>query len=194
VRQQLLKPSDVDWPTKLNNRLGSEAPRELAYLGPRTLLSLKKTSLFCSRQTPGSVILRAHDATRHLRERGLLVVSGFHSQIEKDCLTLLLRGRQPIIICVARALKSMRIPSVCRDAFNAGRILFVSPFSDRPTRVTIGSAVRRNEVVAALADEAYVFHLEGSEKTEMILTKLRLWGVPIHCGQPADDLLPASCS
>ena len=35
---------------------------------------------------------------------------------------------------------------------------------------------------------------EGSEKTEMILTKLRLWGVPIHCGQPADDLLPASCS
>lgn len=53
----------------------------------------------------------------------------------------------------------MRIPTECRTAFDAGRVLFLSPFTKQPKRVTKDSALRRNEVVAALADEAYIAHM-----------------------------------
>jgi len=64
------------------------------------------------------------------------VISGFHSPIEQECLRILLRGAQPIVICPARTLDAMRIPTECRAAFAAGRVLFLSPFSHKPKRVT----------------------------------------------------------
>jgi predicted Rossmann fold nucleotide-binding protein DprA/Smf involved in DNA uptake len=135
--------------------------------------------LFCSAQTPGGAILRVHDAARRMRDEGTTVISGFHSPIERECLKILLRGNQPIIICPGRAIDALRIPADCRAAFNAGRVLFLSPFTKRPRRVTKESALRRNEVVAALADEAYVAHVEIGGKTDQIVRKLTDWNVPI---------------
>jgi hypothetical protein len=114
-----------------------------------------------------------------MRDEGRTVISGFHSPIEKECLTILLRGEQPIIICPGRAIETMRIPAECRRAFDAGRILFLSPFAEQPGRVTKESAFRRNEVVAALADEAYVAHVEPGSHTEAIVTMLKAWNVPL---------------
>ena len=103
-----------------------------ADLGPVALLAARKTALFCSSQTPGDAILRAHDTARQLRDEGITVVSGFHSPIEKECLRILLRGKQPIIICQARAIERMRIPPECRAAFEADRLLLLSPFVQQP--------------------------------------------------------------
>jgi predicted Rossmann fold nucleotide-binding protein DprA/Smf involved in DNA uptake len=114
-----------------------------------------------------------------MRDEGTTVISGFHSPIEKECLKILLRGKQPIIICPGRAIESMRVPADCRAAFDAGRILFLSPFTKQPRRVTKVSALRRNEVVAALADEAYVAHMESGGKTDRIVKKLIGWEVPL---------------
>ena len=90
-----------------------------------------------------------------------------------------MRGRQPLIICPGRAVDSLRIRSGCRTAFDAGRILFLSPFSAKPRRVTRKSALRRNQVVAALADEVYVPHIESGGNTDRIVRKLNEWKVPI---------------
>jgi len=88
-----------------------------------------------------------------------------------------LRGNQPIIVCPARAIEGMRIPTECRAAFEAGRLLFLSPFTKRPRRVTQGSALRRNEVVAALADEVFIAHITPGGRTELMAEMLRCWGV-----------------
>ncbi len=114
-----------------------------------------------------------------MRDEGITVISGFHSPIEKECLRILLRGKQPIIICPARAIDTMRIPSECRVAFDAGRVLFLSPFTKQPKRVTKDSARRRNEVVAALADMAYVAHVDAGGQTEAIMEMLKRWQVPV---------------
>jgi hypothetical protein len=45
--------------------------------------------------------------------------------------------------------------------------------------VTKESAFRRNEVVAALADEAYVAHVEPGSRTEQIVARLKEWNVPL---------------
>jgi predicted Rossmann fold nucleotide-binding protein DprA/Smf involved in DNA uptake len=172
-------PANPHWPVRLNERLGASAPVALQVFGPVALLSACKTALFCSSRTPGDAILRAHDAARRMRDEGVTVVSGFHSPIEKECLRILLRGKQPIIICQARAIGSMRIPTECRAAFDAGRLLFLSPFVEQPTRVTKQSALRRNEVVAALADEVFIAHITPSGQTERMAGVLKRWRVPI---------------
>lgn len=174
----VIRPADADWPSSLAPRLGARAPIALYAIGPVALLANRRTALFCSAQTPGEAILRAHDTARRMRDKGVTLISGFHSPIEKECLQILLRGKQPIIVCPARAIEAMRIPGDCRAAFDADRILFLSPFTNQPARVTKESALRRNEVVAALADEAYVAHMESGGKTDRIVKKLIEWKVP----------------
>lgn len=112
-----------------------------------------------------------------MRDKGLTVISGFHSPIERECLQILLRGKQPIIICPARAIDEMRVPKEMRQAFDSERVLFLSPFREQPERVTKESARRRNEVVAALADAAYIAHTEPGCGTARIALMLDAWGV-----------------
>jgi predicted Rossmann fold nucleotide-binding protein DprA/Smf involved in DNA uptake len=178
-RAQRIDRGARDYPAILLSRLRENAPAALALLGNPGLLGARRTALFCSARTPGDAVLRAHDAARRLRDEGVTVISGFHSPIEKECLRILLRGKQPIIVCPARAIETMRIPTECHAAFDAGRILFLSPFTREPGRVTMESALRRNEVVAALADEAYVAHVASGGKTDQIMKKLTEWKVTI---------------
>jgi len=177
-----VKPSDPDWPRCLTERLLSAAPPVLHVIGPIAVLAARRIALFCSAHTPGAAILRTHDAARRIRDEGVTVISGFHSPIEKQCLHILLRGKQPIIICPARAIGAMRLPTECRAAFEAGRILFLSPFTGQPMRVTKESAIRRNEVVAAMADEAYIAHVSPGGQTARIAELLTQWRIPIELG------------
>lgn len=167
------------YPDMLLARLGTNAPGTLTAIGPVTLLASHRTALFCSAHTPGDAILRAHDAARRMRDEGTTVISGFHSPIEKECLQILLRGKQPIIVCPARAIEAMRIPIECRAAFDAGRLLFLSPFARVLKRVTKDSAERRNEFVAAMADEAYIPHVSPGGQTARIAQMLTAWQVPL---------------
>jgi predicted Rossmann fold nucleotide-binding protein DprA/Smf involved in DNA uptake len=169
--------SHAAYPAILLHRLGEKAPETLTTIGPIEYLANPKTALFCSARTPGEAILRALDMARRLRDEGTTVISGFHSPIEKECLSILLRGKQPIIICQARAIEGMRIPTECRTAFEAGRILFLSPFTEKPKRVDRDSALYRNEIVAALADSVYFAHVQPGGETERITLLLNQWGV-----------------
>ncbi len=174
-----LKPNDARWPRSLNERLGGSAPSALQTIGPMALLAARRTALLCSARTPGDAILRAHDTARQLRDEGITVISGFHSPIEKDCLHILLRGTQPIIVCPGRAMEGMRIPPECRAAFEADRLLFLSPFTEQPKRVAKESALRRNELVAALADEVFIAHITPGGQTEGLAQMLKGWRVPV---------------
>lgn len=167
------------YPETLISRLGESAPAVLTAIGPIELLANRKTALFCSARTPGDAILRAYDMARRLRDWGITVISGFHSPIERECLRILLRGQQPLIICPARAIERMRIPIDCRTAFEAGRIMYLSPFIEKPRRVDRESAIYRNQVVAALADEVYFAHVQPGGETERLSLLLKKWAIPI---------------
>jgi predicted Rossmann fold nucleotide-binding protein DprA/Smf involved in DNA uptake len=176
-----LTPADTDWPASLAERMGSAAPPALQVIGPVALLAARRTALFCSARTPGDTILRAHDTARRLRDEGATVISGFHSPIEQECLRILLRGKQPIILCPARAIAGMRVPAECRTAFDAGRVLFLSPFINSAKRVTRDAALRRNEIVAALADQVFIAHIASGSRTARMADMLKRWGVPCLC-------------
>jgi hypothetical protein len=148
-------------------------------IGPVALLAHRKTALFCSTNAPGDVLLHARRAALRICEQGVTVISGFHSPVEKECLSILLSGTQPIIFCPARTIATMRIPDDCRSAFDAGRLLFLSPFAGPPRRADRDSATKRNEFVAALADEAYVPHVAPGGLTARIAELLAEWKVPL---------------
>lgn len=168
----------ADYPSVLRLRQGANAPADLTVLGDPGLLRVRRTALFCSARTPGDAILRAHDAARRMRDEAVTVISGFHSPIEKECLRILLRGKQAVIICPARAIEEIHIRKEIRAAFDSGRVLFLSPFAGQPMRITKESALRRNEVVAALADDAYIAHVSPGGGTARILELLDAWKVP----------------
>ncbi len=73
--------------------------------GNRELLKKNKTAFLCSRKVPSSVVVKCYDWAIEQRQVGNCIISGFHSQLEKDVLHYLLKGQQPIIIALGRGLK-----------------------------------------------------------------------------------------
>lgn len=118
-------------------------------------------------ETDVSAILAAYDQAAVWRDSGRCVISGFHSPVEQECLRILLRGKQPIIICPARSLPK-RIPQEWRQPLADGRLLILSAFPDTETRVTTALAHRRNVIVAALADEDYFVHITPGGNTDLL--------------------------
>jgi hypothetical protein len=135
------------------------------FLGNPHLLHLPKTALFATTKYPGSVILPTYDQAARWRGEGRCIISGFHSPIEKECLSILLRGTSPVIICPARNLPS-RLPPEWRAPIDEGRMLVLSPFAPKESRTTAALAARRNDYVASLADEVWIAHISKGGKLQ----------------------------
>ena len=174
-----LQPSDDRYPPGLAAMLGGAAPR-IAALGNVGLLRQRKVALFCSVRCPGNLILKTYDLACSLREAGVTVIGGFHSPMEKECLTLLLRGRQPIIICPAKSIEGMRLPRPWRGPIDEGRLLLLSSFPANQNRATADRARARNLFVAALADEVFIPHASPGGKTEQFCRQVVTWGKPLR--------------
>jgi len=175
-----LRQGDRSYPLALSQHLGSDAPSLVATLGNLESLKQKKLAIFCSVKCPGKLILQTHDLTRELTQAGVAVIGGFHSPVEKECLRILLRGSQPVIICPARSLKKMRILKEWKKPLDEGRLLFLSPFPDNRYRGDTEMAVYRNRFVAALADRIFISYAEPSGKTENFCREILAWRKPVY--------------
>ena len=158
---------DTRYPVRLRQRSDADAPSKLSALGNLDLLALPKTALFCSARCPGDAILHTYDKAARWRDAGRCVISGFHSPVEKECLRILLRGTSPVIICPARSLP-MRVPTEWQKPLSDGRLLILSSFNEGERRITTALAARRNEFVAALADEVWFAHIAPGGQMEQL--------------------------
>lgn len=156
-------------------------------IGDPAILDADSTALFCSVRCPGDLILKTYDLARSLRDNGSAVIGGFHSPMENECLRLLLRGTQPVVICPARSLEGMRLPKVWRGPLAEGRMLVLSPFAENHRRVTAGLAAARNKFVAALAHSILIVHAEPNGKTEGFCREILGWGKPVMTIKSAEN-------
>ncbi len=150
----------------------------IAYLGNTELLKLPKTAFLCSRKVPASVVLKCYDWAIAQREAGKCIVSGFHSQLEKDVLHYLLKGTQPIILALASGLKKRLEPEL-KNALNEKRLLIVTPFDKKAKRVTTETANLRNRFMAELADEIFVAYALPGGSIEKLITDISHTGKTI---------------
>ncbi len=176
----LIKQDDPRYPRSLVEHLGHAAPVELSAIGNLDILQQKTLALFCLVKCPGDLILKTYDLAQQLREAEVTVIGGFHSPMERECLTILLRGNQPLIICPARSMRNMRLPSTYKKPLGQGRLLLLSPFSEKERRHTAELASRRNRLVAALATAIFVSHAEPAGKTEALCHQVLQWGKPLY--------------
>lgn len=137
-------------------------------VGNTDLLKLPKTAFLCSRQVPASVVLKCYDWAIEQREKGNCVISGFHSQIEKDVLHYLLKGKQPIILALARGLKEKLEPEF-EKPLEQGRLLIITPFDKSVKRVSSQNAQTRNQLMTTLADQITIGYASPGGQLEKLL-------------------------
>ena len=154
-------------------------PPKVKSKGNISLLDESLTALFCSNRCPGDLILKTYDFARAMRDAGVPAIGGFQTPMERECLRLLLRGEQPVVVCPARGIDNMRIPRDWRPAFEEGRLLVLSPFPATVRRTTAELAAQRNELVSALAQQVFIAHAAPGSKTEELAHKLAATGKPL---------------
>jgi len=168
-----IHPGDSAYPPVLSSLLGNDAPPRIAMLGDLNILDQQSLALFCSIKCPGNLILHTYDLAQRLRQAGVTVIGGFHSPMEQECLTILLRGTQPVIVCPARGLSGMRTPAAYKQPLQQGRMLLLSPFADKERRA-------RNRFVAAAAGAIFVVHAKPQSKTEQFCGEVLGWQEPLY--------------
>lgn len=179
----------ADYPLQFTSVLEVDAPASLSTLGNLDLLQKQALGIFVSVRCPGRFILQAHDLAQDLRRAGVPTISGFHSPVEREVLTILLRGEQPIVLCPARSLARMRIPKEYRVPLEAGRLLLLSPFDERVRRATVQTAQRRNQLVAALAEMVFIAYAAPGGKTEAFCKEVLAWGKPLYTFEENKSLI-----
>ena len=147
--------------------------------GNLSLLDEQLTALFCSNRCPGDLILKTYDLARTMRAAGVPVIGSFQTPMERECLRLLLRGSQPVVVCPARGIDNMRIPREWRPALDEGRLLVLSPFPATARRPTAELAAQRNDLLADLAAQVFIAHAAPGSKTESFTRKLAGSGKPL---------------
>ena len=147
-----------------------------SYWGNRALLDGVKTAFLCSRQVSSIAVLRCYDWATEQWGRGGCVVSGFHSMMEKDVLSFLLRGHVPVVLVLGRRMYK-QLPDDLATAMEEGRLLIIST-SNAP-RQSASTALVRNQYILDLADIIVLGSLNPSGSLATLLAPVRQQGKPI---------------
>ncbi|HEY6332206.1 MAG TPA: DNA-processing protein DprA [Blastocatellia bacterium] len=171
--------SDHRYPSVLARLLGEEAPPTLWAIGNAYLLGGKKLGLFCADGCPGELAVHAYLLAQYLRRSPIAFVSGFETQVEGECLKITLDSSQPVVICPAREIESMRVPEAWKAALEMGRLLIITPFSEISR--TSGQNIKyRDRMVGALADQTIAVYAEAEQKSEVLFSEIVGWNKPLY--------------
>jgi predicted Rossmann fold nucleotide-binding protein DprA/Smf involved in DNA uptake len=151
------------------------------YLGNIKLLEVHKTAFVCSRKIPAGVVLKSYDWAIAMRDAGKCVISGFHSPIEKDVFYFLIKGKQPVILVLARGM-IREIPPKIEKAIGEGRLLIISPFKVEISRVTRETALIRNRYMLEIAEEIFIPSLPPDGSLEKLLNEIQGKNIQIGFG------------
>jgi predicted Rossmann fold nucleotide-binding protein DprA/Smf involved in DNA uptake len=148
---------------------GAAMSSEAAFhtLGNKELLELHKVAFLCSRNCPAAVVRRSLDWAISQREKGICVISGFHSRIEKEVLQHLLKGTQPIVVALAKGIAKGLDPQL-QTPLAAGRLLIVSRYADSVTHACEDKCFHRNRLMLELADETVIAYASAGGNLERL--------------------------
>lgn len=144
---------------------------QIEYLGNRKLLESRKVAFFCSRIVSSGAILRCYDWATQMADSSNVVIGGFQSKIEKDVLHFLLKGRQPVIIVIARQMYK-ELPSELIAPMNEGRLLIIST-APNAVRVSKNTANIRNSYISKIADEIVFGYISKDSSLNELFQKFK---------------------
>jgi predicted Rossmann fold nucleotide-binding protein DprA/Smf involved in DNA uptake len=175
-----IESTSTDFPAALRDGVLIGPVPRLWAVGHVGILKTRLLGFFCTTRCPGNVILRTYDLAQALRAAEVPVIGGFHTPMEKECLDLLLRGPQPLVVCPARSIERMRFPVTWRQPLAENRLLVLSAFEAHHRRPTAELAAHRNRFVATLADALFVAHAPAGSKTARFCAEVMAQGKPMY--------------
>ena len=156
-----------------------EVPAQIRSRGNVRLLEEPLTALFCSQRCTGDLILETYDLAWATCDAGIPIIGCFQTPMEKECLRLLLRGSQPMVVCPVRGNDNMRISRDWREPLGEDRLLVLSPFPSARRRPTSVLAAQRTDLVADLAAQVFIAPAAPGGKTEAFARMLAESGKPL---------------
>ena len=131
----------------------------MSSLGNTDLLERHLVAFFASRSVTPEAESRCITWAESICNTSSVVISGFHSPLEKKVLNILLEHKHPVILFLGRAMYK-RIPVEYQEAIDEGRMLIdtVRNFN----RHSWNSSQIRNWYVASIADEVYMSPFDRS--------------------------------
>jgi predicted Rossmann fold nucleotide-binding protein DprA/Smf involved in DNA uptake len=176
----MLELKSLDFPAVIRHGALEGSYPHIWAIGNLDILKTRLIGFFCSTKCPGSVIVQIYDLARASRDSGISVISGFHAPMERECLDMLLRGTQPVVICPARNIERIRLPTAWRTPIAEGHLLILSPFSIPHPRPTADLAEQRNLFVSALANAVVIAHANPGSKIDRLRARMVASGTRVY--------------
>lgn len=120
------------------------------YLGNKDLLNMPKTAFLASSTIPPEMVLKCYDWATQMAKEGRCIISGFSSHLEREVLHFLAKGKQPIILVIARQMYK-QIPVELQLLLDANRLLIISV--SNATRQSKVTAHTRNKYICEIAEK-----------------------------------------
>ena len=127
--------------------------------GNKDLLDRELGAFFASRKATPHDAQLARQWAESICQTDKVVISGFHSPLEKEIQNYLLERKHPVIFALGRALYK-KVPPHLQSAFDEGRLLFISLLDY--SRHSWNSALQRNWGAAGLADDVYFTQFDNT--------------------------------
>ncbi len=147
---------DADYPERLKERLGNQAPPFLFYAGDRELLGQPGIAVVGSRHIDQEVLQNTQEFGEICGQAGLVVYSGGAKGVDETCMKAALSAVEGYAVGIlAHPLTSVIRTVEYRKAIGKNRLCLATPFNpDKGFQVW--KAMYRNAIIYALADYAVV--------------------------------------
>lgn len=167
--------NDKEYPRILIDRLQTEAPAFVSYKGNTWIID----HLAGSWAVLGSLgfedqqkMLMYRQFIEFLAKNQILVVSGFHSPIEKNALQIIANCSGRAIQIQARSLYKMRMLKYLKGIYEKGNMLLISCTSPSAHRPSLELTRKRNIIACALAENVLVLSQNPKSKTIQLAKQL----------------------
>ena len=178
----VLSRADADYPRRLKQRLGEDAPPVLYGCGDATVLRAGGLAVVGSRNVDEALIEYTGNVGRLAASAGRGLVSGGARGIDRAAMRGALDAGGRVVGVLADGLEKAAMLRDHREALMNERLVLVSPY-DPAARFQVGHAMQRNKLIYALSDAALVVSSDygkGGTWTGAVeqLDTLKL--VPVH--------------
>ncbi len=175
-----------EYPRRLVERLGADAPPVLFYAGSRDLLSRRSVGFCGSRRASETGLATAADCASQLASEGWNVISGYAVGVDRAAHAAALRCSGVTTAVLVDGITRFSVRTELREWWNEFSTLVISEFPPRMSWSTRNAMVR-NRTIAALSDAMIV--VEAGETGGSIAAgrdALKL-GVPVFAPVYGDE-------
>ena len=139
------------------------------------ILEQAEIALVCSIECPPDIPSMAYEQVKQFRKQGRLIISGFHSPVEKECRRILLDSPfcppRPAIWCPAYG-EGKPLSDTEKAATKDGRLVVVYLFPAKDTRANVRRAKKRNRWLSDKAKSVFIPHASAGGKTDKLCRSL----------------------